>query len=93
MKIVKNVTKNSPNTKRVFSSILLRKDKKDISRKVTDINNRLKIIASRNILILLITATLLEKQETLFRNRELHVNKRRNSILADKLIKYLWSTF
>ena len=41
-KIVTNVKENSPNMKLVFSSILLRKDKKDISRKVTDINSRLK---------------------------------------------------
>ena len=40
-KIVKNVKKSSPNTKLVFSSILLRKDK-DIPKKVTDTNSRLK---------------------------------------------------
>ena len=38
-KIVKNVKKNSPNTKLAFSTILLRKYKKDISKKVTDINS------------------------------------------------------
>ena len=32
-KIVKNVRKSSPNTEFVFSNILLRKDKKDISKR------------------------------------------------------------
>ena len=32
-KIVKNVRKSSPNTELVFSNILLRKDKKDISKR------------------------------------------------------------
>ena len=41
-KIVKDVKKSSPNTKLVFFSILIRKDKKGISKKVTDINSRLK---------------------------------------------------
>ena len=41
-KIVKDVKKSLPNTKLVFSSILIRKDKKGISKKVTDINSRLK---------------------------------------------------
>ena len=40
-KMVKNEKKSSPNTKPVFSSILLRKDKNDISKKVTDIKSRL----------------------------------------------------
>ena len=39
-KIVKNVKKSSPNTKLVFSSLLRRKDKKDFSKNVTDINSR-----------------------------------------------------
>ena len=34
--------KKFPNTKLVFSSILLKKDKKDILKKVADINSRLK---------------------------------------------------
>ena len=38
-KVVKDVKKSSPNTKFVFSSILIRKDKKGISKKVTDINS------------------------------------------------------
>ena len=41
-KIVKDVKKSSPNTKLVFLIILLRKKKKGISKKVTDINSRLK---------------------------------------------------
>ena len=45
-KIVKDVKKSFPNKKLFFSSILLRKDKKGISKKVTDINRRLKKLLS-----------------------------------------------
>ena len=38
-KITRSVMRSSPNTKFVFSSTLLRKDKKDILKKVTDINS------------------------------------------------------
>ena len=40
--MVKQVKNFSPNTKLVFSSVILRKDKKDISKKVGEINQRLK---------------------------------------------------
>ena len=41
-KLIKNVKKSSPNTKLVFSSTFIRKDKKDILKKVTNINSCLK---------------------------------------------------
>ena len=41
-KILKQVKKLSPNTKVAFSSIVTRKDKKDISKTVQDTNSRLK---------------------------------------------------
>ena len=40
--MVKKVKNSSPNTKLVFSSIILQKDKKDISKKVGEINQGLK---------------------------------------------------
>ena len=43
-KMVKKVKNSSPNTKLVFSIVMLRKDKKDISKKVDEINQRLKNI-------------------------------------------------
>ena len=41
-KLIKNVKKSSPNTKLVFSSTFIRKDKKNILKKVTNINSCLK---------------------------------------------------
>ena len=41
-KMVKKVKNSSPSTKIVFSSVILYKDKKDISKKVGETNQRLK---------------------------------------------------
>ena len=41
-KIVKKVNQTSPNTKFVFSSLITGKYKKDLDKKVQDLNNRLK---------------------------------------------------
>ena len=57
-KMVKKVKSSSPNTKLVFSSVILRKDKKDISKNVGETNQRLKTIVNKKILILLITVIL-----------------------------------
>ena len=48
-KILKQVKKLSPNTKVAFSSIVIRKDKKDISKTVQDTNSRLKNYCSQKI--------------------------------------------
>ena len=40
--MVNKVKNPSPDTKLVFSSVILRKDKKDISKKVGETNQRLK---------------------------------------------------
>ena len=52
--MVKKVKNSSPNTKLVFSSVILRKDKKDISKKVGEINQRLKNYSKQKMLVLLI---------------------------------------
>ena len=85
MKIVKNVKKSSPNTKVVFSSILLRKDKKDISKKVTDINSPLKNYCQQKYLDIIDNNNILEKHSG---NRKLHLKKRGNSVLANNFVKY-----
>ena len=46
-KNVKKVKQTSPNTKIAFSSLITRKDKKDLDRKVQDMNNRLKNYCSQ----------------------------------------------
>ena len=42
-KIVKKVKQTSPDKKTVFSSLVTRKDKRDLEEKVQDVNRRLKI--------------------------------------------------
>ena len=79
-KILKDVKKSSPNTKLVFSSILLRKDKKDISKIVTDINSRLKNHCQQKHLDFNDDSNILEEH---LRNRKRHLNKRGNSVLAN----------
>ena len=46
-KMVKKVKNSSPNTKLVFSSVILRKDKKDISKKDGETNQRLKTFVNK----------------------------------------------
>ena len=83
-KIVKNVNKSSPNTKLIFSSILLRKDKKYISKKVTDIKTRLKNYCQQQHLDFNDKSNILKEH---LGNRKLHLNKRENSVLANNFIK------
>ena len=89
-KIVKDVKKSSPNTRLVFSSILIRKDKKGISKKVTDINTRLKNYCQQKHLDFIDNSNILVEH---LGNRKLQLNKRGNSVLANNFIKYLQSSF
>ena len=68
-KMIKKVKNSSSNTKLIFSSVILRKDKKDISKKVGETNQRLKNYCKQKILILLIIAIFLIKEVTLFKQR------------------------
>ena len=89
-KNVKKVKQTSANTKVVFSSLITRKDKKDLDKKVQDTNNRLKnywaqtnndYIDNNNI-----------KEEHLG-DKKSHLNKRGNTVFANNLLKYLRSSF
>ena len=57
-KMVKKVKNSSPNTKLVFSSVILHIHKKYVSKKVGETNQRLKNYCKQKILILLITVIL-----------------------------------
>ena len=85
-KIVKNVKKSSPSTKLFIDSILLRKDKNDISKRVADINGRLKDYCQQKHLDFIDNSNVLEEH---LGNRKLHLNKRGNSVLANNFIEYL----
>ena len=89
-KIFKQVKKLSPNTKVAFSSIVTRKDKKDISKTVQDTNSRLKNYCSQKNIDFIQNSNIMEEHLGI---KKLHLNKKGNSLLANNFLKYLRSTF
>ena len=89
-KIVKEVKKMSPNTKVVFSSITTRKDRKNIDKKVSEVNSYLKNYCSQKNIDFIDNSNI--KEEHLGK-KKLHLVKKGDSILANNFLKYLRSTF
>ena len=89
-KIIRSVKWSSPNTKFVFSSTLLRKDKKDILKKVTDINSCLENYCKQKHLDFIDNSNILEKH---LGKKKLHLSKGGNSVLENNFIKYLRPSF
>ena len=87
-KIVKQVKKASQNTKIAFSSIITRKDRKNIDKKVSEVNSYLKNYCSQKNIDFIDNL----KEEHLGQ-KKLHLNKKGNSILAKKNLKFLRSNF
>ena len=87
---VKKVKQASANTKVVFSRLITRKDKKDLDKKVQDNNNRLKNYCAQTNIDYIDNNNI--KEEHLGKNK-LHLNKRGNTVFANKLLKYLRSSF
>ena len=89
-KILKKVKQVSPNTKVVFSSLITRKDKKDLDKKVVEVNGRLKNFCSQKNIDFIENTNLKEEH---LGNKKLHLNKRGNTVFASNLLKYLRSAF
>ena len=89
-KIVKEVKRISPNTKIAFSSITIRKDKKGTNNNVVETNARLKNYCSQKKLDYIENTNIKEEHVGV---KKLHLNKRRNSLLAANFLRYLRSTF
>ena len=89
-KNVKKVKQASANTKVVFSSLITRKDKIDLDKKVQDTNNRLKNYCAQTNIDFIDNNNI--KQEHLG-NKKLHLNKRGNTVFANSLLMYLRSSF
>ena len=85
-KMVNKVKNSSPNTKLVFSSVILRKDKKDISKKVDETNQRLKNDCKQKNIDFVDNSNIMEEH---LGSKNLHLNKRGNSILAKNLLTFL----
>ena len=84
------MNKLSPNTKVAFSSIVTRKDKKDISKTVQDTNSPLKNYCSLNNIDFIQNSNIMEEHLGI---KKLHLDKKGNSLLANNFLKYLRSTF
>ena len=85
-RIVKLVKKASPETKLVLSSITVRKDRKDIGRKVDDLNTRLKNITKIHGIDMIENDNINEGHLS---PKKLHLNHTGNSILANNFINYI----
>ena len=89
-KIVKQVKKVSQNTKIVFSSIIIRKDRKNIDKTVSQVNSYLKNHCNQMNIDFIDNGNLKEKH---LGQKKLHLNKKGNSILANNFLKFLRSNF
>ena len=89
-KIGKEVKRISRNTKIAFSSIKIRKDKKDIDKNVVETNARLKNYCSQKKLDYIENTNIKEEHLGV---KKPHLNKRGNSLLATNFLRYLRSTF
>ena len=87
-KFVKKVKQTSPNTKVVFSSLITRKDTKDLGKEVQDVNNRLKNYYSQTDIEYIENNNIKGKH---LGKKKLHLNKRGNTIFANNLLKFLRS--
>ena len=79
-KILKQVKKLYPNTKVAFSSIVTRKDKKDISKTVQDTNLRLKNYCSQKNIDFIQNSNIMEQHLGI---KKLDLNKKGNSLLVN----------
>ena len=89
-KVVMQVKKVSQNTKIVFSSIAIRKDRKNIDKKVAEVNSRLKNYCNQENIEYIGNSNIKEDHLGV---KKLHLNKKGNSVLANNFLKYLRSSF
>ena len=89
-KIIKKVKQISPNTKVVFSGLIRIKDKKDLDKKVVEVNSRLKNFYAQKDIDFIDNTNIKEEH---LGNKKLHLNNRGNTVLANNLLKYLRSAF
>ena len=88
--MVKKVKNSSPNTKLVFSSVILHKDKKDISKKIGETNQRFKNYCKQKNIDFVDSSNIIEEH---LGNKKLHLNKRGNSILVKNSLKYFRDSY
>ena len=89
-KIIKKVKQILPNTKVAFSSLITRKNKKDLDKKVVEVKNRLKYFCVQTNIDFIDNTNIKEDH---LGNKRLHLNKGGNTVSANNLLKYLRSAF
>ena len=90
-KIVKKVKQTSPNTKVVFFfSLITRKDKKDLDKKVQDVSNRLNNYCTHTNLDYIENKNIKEEH---LGTKKLLLHKKGNTVFANNLLKYLQAVF
>ena len=71
--MVKRVTNSSPNTKLAFLTVILRKDKTDISKEIDETNQRLKNYCKQKNIDFVDNSNIIEEH---LGSKKLHINKR-----------------
>ena len=89
-KVIKLVKSFSPQTKLVFSGLIVRKDKNNIGREVLDENARLRNFCNEKNIDYIDNNSI---KEVHLGNKKLHLNKRGNSVFAQNLLRYLRSKY
>ena len=74
----------------MFSSLIVRKDIKKIDKEVLDTNPRLRNLCNQNNIDYISNTNIKEHHQG---KKELHLNKRGNSVLAQNLLRYLRSKY
>ena len=81
--MVNKAKNSSPNTELGFSSVILCKDKKDISTKVGETKQRLKNYCKKENINFVDNSNIIEEH---LGSKKLHLNKRGKSVLAKNIL-------
>ena len=85
-KILKKVSANAPSTNLAFSSIIVRKDKRNIEKSIADTNARLKNFCMQKGIEFINNNNI---KENFLGKKKLHLGQRDNSVFAKNLLKYI----
>ena len=88
--MVKKVKNSSSKTNIVFSSVILCKCKKDISNEVGETKQRLKNYSKQKNIHFVDNSNIIEEH---LGGKELNLNKRGNSILANNILSYVRDSY
>jgi lysophospholipase L1-like esterase len=85
-RIIRNVKRVSPKTSLVLSSVVVRKDREDLAKKVIELNEKLKAITDEYKIEFLDNDNITDKY---LNSKKLHLNKNGLSMLAKNILGYI----